>query len=151
MVYMVLFVVIFPLLIGGFGVLQNTLNKKIAENIGIPLALIINNLVLLSASLLFFFLLKLLPSESVPPLFQQKSGLSTVGWKILLPGMLGFFIICTAPYAIEKVGATKVFIGIIVAQIVVSMLWDYFDSFPITTMRIIGALLALFGAILAIK
>lgn len=147
-----LFSVVFPLLIGSFGVLQNTINKKYAETLGMPAALIVNNIVLLSCSLLLFFAIRLVPSENLPEIFRQKETFTSVGVRHLIPGLLGFFIITCAPWAIERVGAVRVFIGIIAAQVVVSLLWDIFvDAVPVSPTRAVGAVLALVGALLATR
>jgi len=143
---------VLPLLIGAFGVLQNTLNKKIAGTMGLPLALVINSLVLLACGIGMVFAIRLLPAESVPEMFRAKGGLGEMSAKVLVPGLLGFFIVATAPWAIERAGATRVLIGIIVAQIVVSMLCNFYaDGVPLQPTRLAGAALALAGAFLAIR
>jgi uncharacterized membrane protein YdcZ (DUF606 family) len=149
---MMIYLFLFPLLIGAFGVLQNTVNKKVGDVIGLPSALVINNLVLLGCSLLLFFALRLAPEGSLPELFRQKGNFTDYGWKTLLPGLFGFFIITTAPWAIDRAGAARVFIGIIVAQVLVSLLWDYYaESIPVSPTRLAGAALALAGALLAVR
>jgi len=147
-----LFSLFFPLIIGSFGVLQNTINRKIATTMGLPLALVINNLILLACSILLFFILRFAPAGWAPDIFREKNGLSAFTWVHFLPGLFGFFIIAIAPWAIERAGATRVFIGIIVAQIVVSLLWDFYvESMPVSPSRFAGAALALAGAFLAIR
>lgn len=138
-------------LIGAFGVLQNTFNRQIATSLGLPFTLIMNGITLFVGSLLLFLILRFLPATAVADLYQEKT-ISGFPWRAFLPGLLGFFIVATAPWAIEKMGATRVFIGIIVAQIVMSLLWDYFaESIPFSTSRLLGAGLALAGAILAAR
>jgi uncharacterized membrane protein YdcZ (DUF606 family) len=139
------------LIIGSLGVLQNTLNKQIGSSIGIPLALVINNLVLLSASILFLVTIRWLPEGALPELFQQKESLAP-RLALLVPGLMGFFIIATAPWAIGKVGALKVFLVIIVAQIVVSIAWDqWMEGIGLSAMKIAGVLLALLGTIIVVR
>lgn len=138
-----------PLLIGACGVLQNTLNKKMGDNLGIPLALVINNFVVLFLGLMVFAIAKMIPEASLPDLFRQKAGIE-ITWRYIVPGIFGFLIISLAPLSIEKIGATRLFIGIIVAQIVVSILWDFYaENIPISVSRIVGATAALAGAIIA--
>lgn len=144
--------IIIPLLIGSFGVLQNTLNKNIAANMGLPLALVINNIVLLLSSLFFFFILKLPGDDRLPGIFRTKLTENFWNPQYVVPGLLGFFIIVTAPWSIEKVGATKVFVMIIVAQVVTSLAWDYWvESTAMPPMRLAGALIAAIGAFIAVK
>ena len=51
---------------------------------------------------------------------------------------------------LERVGATRVFIGVIAAQLVVSMLWDFYaEGLKISGWRIAGGALALAGSALA--
>lgn len=143
---------LFSLAIGALGVLQNTINKKLSEVMSLPLALVVNNLILLACSILFLVVVKLLPDPMVPELLRDKGSWSAGGWKILLPGIFGFLIIAGAPWAIEKAGATKVFIGIIIAQIVASILWDHLvESIPASPIRIAGAVIAFLGALLAVR
>ncbi len=139
-----------PLAMGALGVLQNTVNKKVAMSFGVPLAIALNGVVLVFCAFSFFFLCRWIPESSLPDLFRQKESLSALNWRAFLPGLFGFLIIVCLPSAIEKVGATRVFIGIIVAQIAVSILWDYYaESIPVSPMRVFGALLALAGALIA--
>jgi uncharacterized membrane protein YdcZ (DUF606 family) len=147
-----IFPMILSLVIGAVGVFQNTLNKKLSEVMSLPLALVVNNLILLACSVSLFLAVKFFPEAQLPELLRTKGNWQAGGWKILLPGIFGFFIIAVAPWAIEKAGATKVFIGIIVAQIVASILWDYFaENVPASPIRLAGALLAFLGAILATR
>lgn len=145
-----IFTLLIPLGIGCLGVLQNTLNKKIAGSIGLPVALVINNLVLLACSLSLYFFLRWQAADSLPEIFRSKPG--HVGPTILLPGIFGFLIIATAPWAIERVGATRVFIMVIVAQVITSLLWDYWmESASIAPSRVAGAVIAAVGAFLAVR
>ncbi len=150
-IFVMIFSLFLPLLIGATGVLQNTLNRKIAAGIGLPLALLVNSFTLVLLSVALFFCLRLVPNENLPEIFRSRTEWS-LGWKNLLPGFFGFFIIATAPLAIGRVGATKVFIGVIVAQIIASILWDFYaEALPISSTRLIGAALALAGALLAVR
>jgi uncharacterized membrane protein YdcZ (DUF606 family) len=138
-------------LIGGAGVLQNTFNQRIGNSLGLPLTLLMNSFVLFGSSLLLFLAVRYLPAGAVAELYQEKN-VTGFPWRALLPGLLGFFIVATAPYTIGKIGATRVFIAVIVAQIVVSLLWDLFaESIPVSPTRLAGAGLALLGAILAAR
>jgi uncharacterized membrane protein YdcZ (DUF606 family) len=143
---------LFSLAIGALGVFQNTINKKLSEVMSLPMALVVNNIILLGCSVGFFFLVKFLPDSALPELLREKGSWQAGGWKIILPGIFGFMIIAGAPWAIEKAGATKVFIGIIVAQIVASILWDQVvENIPASPVRIAGAVIAFLGALLAVR
>lgn len=146
------FLVFVPLFIGTLGVLQHTLNRRFADSIGVPLALAVNSGVMIACAGIFYAYLRFAPERFVPPLYRIGGGLSALSPWHILQGAFGFFIIATAPVAIERIGATRVFIGIIVAQIVASILWDYFfEARPPDPYRIAGAALALGGALLAAR
>ena len=147
-----MFYFILPVLVGAASVLQNTLNKRISESMGLALALLINSVVVLVFSAILFIVVRLLPDSSLPELFRQKGGWSWSDPKLLIPSFCGFLIIAGAPWAISRIGATKVFILMIVAQILVSLLWDYWaESLPVSPLRLVGAALTLVGALLAVR
>lgn len=147
-----LYTILFPLVIGALGVLQNTVNKNVAQGVGMPIAILANGLVLFLCSIAFYFALLRMPQEGMPSLFQHKLSQGVLNWRILVPGILGFLIIASAPYCIERAGATKVFIGIIVAQILTSIAWDRFvEEISVTPVRLLGAGLAFIGALLAVR
>lgn len=139
-----------PFVIGALGVLQNTINKKFAANPGIPIALLVNSLVMIVLSVGFYFVMRQFPRNF--PLYQPVENTPSVGLWLLVPGLMGFFIIAACPFALERAGATRVFIAVIAAQIVVSLLWDrYMDAQTIEPQRLAGAALALAGALLAAR
>ncbi|HEY8278713.1 MAG TPA: DMT family transporter [Bdellovibrionota bacterium] len=141
--------ILLSLAIGALGVLQNTLNRQLAPRFGLPSVLMVNSLVMVGCGTIFYLLVKMLPQESLPPLYRVGPGLRSDPF-LLLPGLFGFFIVATVPWAIERMGATRVFIGIIAAQMVVSMLWDWrMENVSVSAWRILGALLALAGAAVA--
>jgi len=145
-----LFSLVLPLFVGTFSVVQNALNKQISNRISLPLSLLLNNAFVLLLSIAFFFALRTVPDETLPAMFRTRNGITDPSAKFLVPGLCGFLLITLAPFAIERAGATRVFIGIVVAQIVVSMLWDsYAEAIPLTPTRLAGAGLAMAGAWLA--
>jgi uncharacterized membrane protein YdcZ (DUF606 family) len=146
------FRMIAPFIIGALGVLQNTWNKQIAEQWGIAKAIFFNSAVMVVISSLFWLGLKMLPDQNLPEIYKNKSE----GWSFslfhILPGLAGFLIVITLPFVIQRVGALRVFVGIVAGQIVASILWDYFvESIGISANRAIGAILALIGTIIAVK
>lgn len=145
-----LYSLVLPLLVGTFSVVQNALNKQISPRISLPLSLLVNNAFVLFLSVAFFFALRTVPDETLPAMFRTRNGITDFSLKFLVPGLCGFLLITLAPFAIERAGATRVFIGIVVAQIAVSMLWDAFaESIPVSPTRLAGAALAMAGAWLA--
>ncbi|RZA05934.1 MAG: hypothetical protein EOP11_11580 [Proteobacteria bacterium] len=145
-----LYSLVLPLFVGTCSVIQNALNKQISNRISLPLSLLVNNLLVLLLSVALFFTLRLWPDDALPAMFRTRAGIQDFSLKFLVPGLCGFLLITLAPYAIEKAGATRVFIGIIVAQIVVSILWDFVaEAIPLSPTRLAGAALGLAGAWLA--
>lgn len=146
-----LFSLLIPFLIGTCAVLQSGLNKKFAESMGLGSAILVNNLVILSVSVIAIVVTRLVPETALPELFRPRSGWS-YHWKLIFPGLLAFGIITLAPWAISRAGATRVFVGIIAAQVVVSLFWDYWvEALPASPTRLAGAALALAGALLAAR
>lgn len=139
-----------PLLIGALGVLQNTLNRAFAPGLGLAWVLLVNGAVLLVCGSLFFFALRMVPAESLPSMYRPVQGARAFQIFDILPGLFGFTIIALMPWTIERMGATRVFIGVIASQLVVSMLWDRaVDGQSVSTWRMVGGALALMGAALA--
>ncbi|NUM87713.1 MAG: DMT family transporter [Bdellovibrionales bacterium] len=138
--------------VGSLGVFQNTVNKLISDGWGLPLTLVANGVVLLGASTVFFLVLRLFPEESLHPLFRPRANLAGLSWIHLLPGLFGLIVITIIPYAIDRVGATRIFIALVAAQIAASMAWDRFTAgSEISPQRLLGAGLAFAGAILAAR
>ncbi len=109
-----------------------------------------NGLVVFACGALFFAGLRLFPTDSLPNMYRPVVGARAFAAYDVLPGLFGFFIIAAMPWAIERVGATRVFIGIIAAQLVVSLLWDFYvEGIRVSAWRIAGGALALAGTALA--
>jgi uncharacterized membrane protein YdcZ (DUF606 family) len=143
--------ILISLVIGALGVLQNTLNKQYSASLGIGLTLLVNGIVVCACGLAFFLALRLIPAASLPELFRPVAAARGIRAYDLLPGLFGFLIIAACPWVIERLGATRVFIAIIAAQLVVSMMWDWsVEGLPPTAWRMAGGALALLGACLAV-
>lgn len=143
--------ILISLAIGAMGVLQNTLNKEFSLSLGIARAVLVNGLVLCACSLAFFLALRHVPADSLPELFRPVANARPLRAWDALPGIFGFLIIVSCPWVIDRLGATRVFIAIIAAQLVVSMLWDWgVDGIQPTAWRAAGGALALLGACLAV-
>ena len=73
----------------------------------------------------------------------------TFTWWYLIPGLLGCILVFGGPWAISRWGAVHTFILIISAQLLASLFWDmYIETIPVSTLRIVGIMLAWLGAIL---
>lgn len=131
-----------PLFIGCFGILQGTFNQKIATTMGVTQAVLITNIGTVLICVGFYFFVKSY-SHLFPELFQLKVPLTTYKWWYIFPPLFGFFIIAGIPLAIAKLGAVKVTVGLIAAQIITSVVWDLVaEGISLNIMKIIGIFFA---------
>lgn len=139
---------VLPLFIGSVTVLQGIINRQMSPTLGLGGAVLLNGMITFALSIGLYTLAKLKPGL-LPAMFQGELSFSKLSWWMVFPGIFGLCIIAGIPFAISKLGAGKVFVGIIVAQVVVSMAMDVFmGTKPLSTMRVAGALLAIAGAVL---
>ncbi len=138
-----------PLTIGAVGVLQGTINRAVAGSIGLAPALTLNSILVLIIAGVFHGLVRWRP-ELFPELFHDRFALGELRLWMVLPAIFGFCIIGGLPWAISKLGAARVFVAVVMAQVVVSMLWDAVVSKqPVTLTRGLGAVLTIAGVALA--
>lgn len=140
-----------PLLAGLSIVIQGTLNKTSANQLGIATALLLNSLILLIIAIGFWLLMK----YSVLSGWGNTASLSfsELKWWQYLPGILGFVIILTTPLAIQHLGANLTFALIICTQLIISLLWDSlaqkswpsFSSWMGIAIMMVGVLVLLSG------
>lgn len=138
-----------PLAVGAMTVLQGTLNREMSYGMGLGAVTLLNSIVVLAVSIVFYIQVRVAPS-TVPDIFPGVPDLSRLALWMVLPGIFGFCIIAGIPWAISKVGAARVFVAMVVAQLIVGLLWDYFVSGqPVSLLRGGGAALALIGVVIA--
>ena len=90
----------------------------------------------------FYFFVKFF-SNLFPDFYQMKLPITTYKWWYILPPILGFFIIAGIPYAILKLGAVKVTVGLIAAQMVTSIVWDIMvEDVSLNMMKVVGIFFA---------
>lgn len=131
-----------PLFIGCFGILQGAINRMVANHIGVAQASLITNV---GSTLIcvFFYLFVKAYSHLLPEFYQVKAPLTTYKWWFIFPPMLGFAIIAGIPYSIAKLGAVKVTVGLIAAQMITSVLWDLLvEGVSINMMKFVGIVFA---------
>jgi transporter family-2 protein len=134
--------ILLPLFIGCFGILQGALNRQIATTIGVTQATLITNIGTVIICICFYFFVKSF-SNLFPDLFQMKAPITTYKWWYIFPPILGFLIIAGIPYAIAKLGAVKVTVGLIAAQMVTSIVWDMMvEDINLNLMKVIGIFFA---------
>jgi transporter family-2 protein len=140
--------VLLPGFLGMAAVLQGGLNRQIAGPWGLAAAALFNTLVLLAAVGALLAVARLRPA-ALPELFQVRGALAQVRWWWILPGLFGFALVTGIPFAISRLGAFPVFVGILVGQMITSLAWDaLLEGRPLTAARLCGAVLAIVAAVL---
>lgn len=141
--------VLLPLYLGFVAVLQGGLNRLIGRQWGLAGAVFMNNLVFLAAGLTLFIMARA-SSHLLPEIFHDKGSFRNIQWWYAVPGLLGFSLVAGIPLAISRLGALKVFVGLVAAQMVASLLWDAMvEQVPLNAYRIAGAVMAAGGALIA--
>ena len=68
---------------------------------------------------------------------------------MLLPGFLGFLIVAGVPWSMSKIGATRVFVILVITQLLVALVWDAVAQGQLpNTKQIIGVVLAILSVFL---
>lgn len=139
-------IMLLPLFLGIAGVLQGGLNRQMALKWGLASAVFVNAVVFFIACLALFLAAKA-GASWIASDFSIRGNLSQFKWWYLLPGLFGFAFVVGIPYAIPRIGALQVFLGIIAFQLIGSMLWDlWVEGIAISWHRVAGSALALVGA-----
>ncbi len=135
-----------PFAVGVAAVLQGVLNRRVMSEWGLSAAVLLNSLVFLVVSLGLLALARSRP-ELFPDSFAPSASWSTLAWWFILPGLFGMVIVLGIPWAIDSLGAARVFVGIVAAQMVASLVWDHFmEGVELSLERVGGTVLAVVGA-----
>lgn len=142
--------ILLPIAAGIAVVVQSGVNRQIADQWGLAAAILLNSVVVLALAAVVYFAVKLRP-DAFPEFLHVPSGLGAITWwQGFLPGVLGLTIILGLPWAFSRMGALEVILTLLVAQVVASIAWDtWVEDMPVEPLRIVGALVALGGTILA--
>lgn len=134
---------IIPLILGSITILQGAINKQVAGKLGVVHTALIGNAATLVICIAVYFWAKQ-NEETLPPILKVKMPITTYEWWFIFPAIFGFLIVAGMPLAISKLGAVKVTVGLVAAQMITSSLWDIFvESTPLNWQKAIGILLAL--------
>ena len=138
-----------PVLVGAMTVLQGGLNKHLGSSMGLAAAVLLTCLVTTVIGLALYAWVRVSPSIA-PDFLQGEFNWQAFRWWMICPGLFGFGIVIGIPWAIPELGAAKVFVGIVAAQLVGSLVWDAFvEHNSPSTMRLLGAAITLLGAVIA--
>jgi bacterial/archaeal transporter family-2 protein len=134
--------------LGGIAVIQAGINRQIIGKWGIAPGVVLNNLVIFILGLLLYLVVRLYP-DFFPSNMRLESEFTQLKWWYLIPGLCGLCLVGGIPVLMGKIGAAKVFVAIIVGQLLLSLLWDMVhESIPLTLTRTLGAVLAIIGVVL---
>jgi transporter family-2 protein len=137
-----------PVVLGVMSVLQATFNRHIARAWGLAPTALLNTFVALGLclALLAYCLWRGADAGLMRVSFDAR--LMRAWW--LIPGCFGCALVVGLPWAVAKLGALPVFVGLIGAQVLTSALWDRLvDGAPLSTPRVAGAVLAVASVVLA--
>ena len=138
-----------PIIVGSTIVVQSGLNDKVQKEHGLIYAMILNNLVFLMITSILLCL----------HYFDQLHGktldfrkILDFNWWYILPGVMGAIIVGGSALSFDKIGAAKTMIILIAAQVVISLVWDYFaKGTAINGYKIVAAVLSISGAFIVSK
>lgn len=137
-----------PILLGVMAVLQATFNRHIAREWGLAPAAALNTSVAVVLSLAFVLYCVERGADSGLLRINVELSRMRVWW--VLPGCFGIAIVVGLPWAVSRLGALPVFVGLVAAQVLTSALWDRLvDGAHLPPGRIAGAVLAVASVALA--
>ena len=138
-----------PVIVGAMTVLQGGLNKQLGGSMGLAAAVLLTCAVTTVIGAALYGWVRIAP-DSAPAFFRGDFSLSAMRWWMLVPGLCGFAVVIGIPWAIPQLGAAKVFVGMVAAQLVGSVLWDaLIESQAPTKMKLIGVVTTLIGVVIA--
>lgn len=115
--------ILLPIILGCVGILQGAFNGQISNTIGVAQATLITNIGTVIICIAFYYWVRSY-AHLFPDFFQIKAPITTYKWWYIIPPIFGFIIVAGMPLAIAKLGAVKVTVGLIAAQMITSVLWD---------------------------
>lgn len=120
------------------------MNRKVAGAWGLSSAVWFNALAMFLLSTLFYLWVRLKP-EMFPEAFRSRP--APFSMLYLLPAFFGITVVAGVPYAISMLGAFRVFVLVVMAQMIASLLWDlWVEGIPLEMNRVVAALLAVAAA-----
>ena len=138
-----------PIVVGAMTVLQGGLNRQLGGTMGLAAAVLLTCAVTTVIGAALYGWVRFAP-DSAPEFFQGDFRWASLRWWMIIPGICGFAVVIGIPWAIPQLGAAKVFVGIVAAQLLGSVLWDaLFEDRTPTTLKIVGVVTTLIGVLIA--
>jgi transporter family-2 protein len=137
-----------PVLLGSMAVLQGAINRHIGDHIGLAQATMLSNLMIIIPSALLYYVARFHP-QLLPEMFHVKASWHSFKWWYIIPMLFGIFLVSCIPYAISELGAVKVTVIMIGAQVITSCAWDALvENIPLTGLKLGGIVCALLSVVL---
>lgn len=137
-----------PFTLGVIGILQGGLNRQISNTIGVAQATLISNIVTVLICIAFYFFVKSFP-QFFPEFFRIKAPIATYQWWYIFPAIFGFMIVAGLPYAIAEIGAVRVIILLVAAQMLTGVAWDYWvEHIHLSPQKFLGMVAAMISVLL---
>jgi transporter family-2 protein len=131
-----------PIAIGFASIFQGGVNRNMSNDIGLAHSILIGNIIIVAYSLTLYFWVQKSP-ETFPEFMRVKASIMTFKWWYIFPSICGFIIVAGIPYGIFKLGAVKVTVIIVAAQMLASILWDTFiEKSPVNLYKSLGLFFA---------
>lgn len=133
--------ILIPIILGVTTIFQTQIVKRMSETYSLFQAAFINNLTgLILIGLIYYF------SND-----KKEFAISQFQPFFLFAGLFGVFFVLGAPFAVSKIGPARFFIILVAAQIISSLIWQYYsDPVDISVKKIAAATLVFLGAYLSI-
>lgn len=139
--------ILIPIVLGCLGILQGTINKEVSQYVGVSQAILFTNVGSIFFCTAFYFFVKHY-AQHVPEMFHIKAPLTYFRWWFIFPALMGFLIVGGMPFAISELGAVKVTVGLIAAQMLTSVVWDiWIENIELNVMKVFGIFFALLSVI----
>lgn len=143
--------VLVPIAMGVVAVLQGSLNRRVAANLGLPLTVLLTHGVALACACGLWLWLRAAPS-TLPSLFQSSQSPARVEWWYFVPGIVGFLFVCGMPLAFARLGVYQSLLLLIVSQLCLGLAWDrVVEGRSISSIQLLGAGIAVAGASLVLR
>lgn len=134
--------------LGSCAVIQAAANRRISSEWGLAPTIFLNGSVVILMCVAFYFAARRGWVDAIG----SEARLSQMQMWWVLPGVFGFLLITGLPWAVGKIGATQVFVGVVFAQMATSLIWDRLaEGLELSWQRVLGVCLCAAGVAFATR